>query len=102
RHLKGGQVRYVYYGIMAVYALWGLLALRLTPDPLVLAIATGVLRNVGLGATSLHALYINRKLLPPELRPPLFMQAGLVGSFIFFLGISVVVLSQQIGRLLAA
>ena len=102
RHLEGGQVRYVYYGIMALYALWGLLALRLTPDPLVLATATGVLRNVGLGATSLHALYINRTLLPPELRPPLFMQAGLVGSFLFFLGISVVVLRQQLERLLGA
>ncbi len=100
RTLKGGQVRYVYYGIMAVYCVWGLLALRLTPDPLVLAIVTGVLRNIGLGATSLHALYINRTLLPEQLRPPLLLQAGLVGSFVFFMGISAIVLNQQLERLL--
>jgi hypothetical protein len=100
RRLEGGQVRYVYYGIMSLYCVWGLLALRLTPDPLMLAIVTGILRNIGLGATSLHALYINRNLLPAELRPPLLMQAGLLGSFLFFMGISAIVFQQQLERLL--
>ncbi len=100
-HMKGGQVRYVYFTIMAAYCAWGLIALRLTPDPLVLAVVTGSLRNVGLGATSLHTLYINRKLLPEELRLPLHMQIGLVGSFLFFLGISAIAFNQQLGRLLA-
>lgn len=102
RNLEGGQVRYVYYGIMRVYGLWGLLALRLTPDPLVLAVVTGVPRNIGLGASSLHALYINRKLLPAELRPPLLLQAGLVGSFLFFTGISGIVFNQQLHSLLGS
>ena len=101
QHLEGNQVRYVYYGIMAAYAVWGLIALRLTPDPLVLAIVTGTLRNIGLGATALHALYVNRNLMPKELRPPLFLQLGLIGCFLFFLGISAIAFNQRLENLLA-
>lgn len=99
RKLKGNQVTLVYYSIMGLYMIWGLTALRLTPDPLVLAIVTGTLRNVGLGATSLPALYINRKLLPEPLRPPWYMQLGLVGCFIFFLGISMIAFEQRFSAL---
>ena len=95
QHLEGGQVRYVYFTIMALYGVWGLIALRLTPDPLVLAIVTGTLRNIGLGATALHAFYVNRNLLPRELRPPWFLQAGLIGCFFFFLGISAIAFHQR-------
>ncbi len=95
QHLKGGNVRYVYFGIMAVYAAWGFLALRLTPDPLMLAILTGTLRNIGLGVTALHALFINHTLLPRELRPPWFLQFGLVCCFFFFLGISAIAFHQR-------
>jgi len=101
RHMEGGQVRLVYYLIMGLYMIWGLIALRLTPDPLVLAVVTGTLRNVGLGATALHSLYINRNLLPSELRPPWWMQAGLVGCFLFFLGISAIAFEQRVSVLLA-
>jgi hypothetical protein len=99
RHLRGNQVKRVYYTIMLLYCLWGLIALRLTPDPLMLAIVTGTLRNVGLGVTALHALYVNRRLLPAPLQPNLFLQAGLVGCFFFFLGISSIAFHQQWMRL---
>ena len=98
--LEGGQVRYVYFTIMVLYCLWGLIALRLTPDPLVLAVVTGTLRNIGLGATSLHALIINRRLLPKPLQPGWFLQLGLVCSFVFFLGISAIAFEQRLGQLL--
>lgn len=102
RHLDGNQVKFIYYTIMALYFLWGLIALRLTPDPLFLAIVTGALRNLGLSATALHALYVNRKLLPAPLRPPLFMQASQVVCFLFFLGISAIAFHQKLGEFLAA
>ena len=50
------KVKYVYYSILSVYAVWGLVALRITPNPLVLAIATGVMWNFALGFSSLHTL----------------------------------------------
>jgi hypothetical protein len=78
-----------------------MIALRLTPNPLALAIVTATLRNIGLGATSLHTLYINRNLLPPELRSPWQIQLGLVGCFVFFLGISIIAFQQQWTRLMA-
>ncbi len=99
RHLKGHQVKNVYYIIMLAYCAWGLIALRLTPNPLVLAIVTGALRNIGLGATAIHALYVNRRLLPPQLRPGKFLQLGLVGCFVFFMGISGIAFRQQWMRL---
>ncbi len=100
QHLDGHQVKNIYYVIMFLFFLWGLIALRLTPDPLVLAIVTGTLRNIGLGATALHTLYVNRKLMPKELQMPLFMQAGLVGCFLFFLGISAIAFNQKLTQLL--
>ncbi len=100
RHLRGNQVKYIYYTIMGMYFAWGLIALRLTPDPLFLAVVTGALRNLGMSATALHALAVNRRLLPKPLRPPTIMQASQVACFVFFLGISGIALYQQVGRLL--
>lgn len=96
RHMRGNQVKYVYYTIMGLYFCWGLIALRLTPNPLFLAVLTGSLRNLGMSATALHALVVNRKLLPRELRPPVIMQVSQVACFVFFLGISVIAFYQQI------
>ena len=101
QHLKGNQVKYIYYSIMGLYFLWGLIALRLTPDPLFLAVLTGSLRNLGMSATALHALYVNKRLLPAPLRPPLFMQLSQVACFVFFLGISGIAFYQQVGRVIA-
>ena len=50
------KVKYVYYAILAVYCVWGLVVLRLTPNPLVLAIASGVMWNFALGFTAIHTL----------------------------------------------
>ena len=36
------KVKLVYYTLLALYCVWGLIALRVSPNPLVLAIATGV------------------------------------------------------------
>ena len=94
---KIGGVQNIYYGVLFSYCLWGLLALRLTPNPLVLAIVSSVCGNVGLGVSGLHTLYVNRKLMPRELRLPWYMQLGLVGAFVFFLGISGIALRQYLG-----
>ena len=53
------------------------------------------LEIAGLGVTSIHALHVNRNLLPPELRPAWYMQAGLVGCFVFFTGISGIAFYQK-------
>jgi hypothetical protein len=91
RRFGGTKVKYLYYGILIIFCLWGLLALSLF-DPLQILKISTVLQNVALGFSSLHALYITRALVPRELRPSLFMQLGVVVCGVFFLGISAVVL----------
>jgi hypothetical protein len=90
QRLHGNQVKYVYYGILLLYAIWGSIALWLF-DPLIILQIGGVLMNLAMGFSALHTLYVNRTLLPRELRPGWFMQAGTLFCGIFFLGVTVVV-----------
>ena len=71
------------------------MALRLTPNPLFLAIATGIMWNFALGFSAFHTLYVNLALLPPALRPGWLMRLGLVGCGCFYLGITAVAFQQQ-------
>jgi hypothetical protein len=89
--LGRGEVRYIYYGILAIYAVWGLVVLWFMPA-LQIAKIGAVLGNVALGFSTLQALYVNRVLLPPELRPGALLQVGTACCGVFFLGISVAVL----------
>lgn len=93
RKLGENQVKYVYYLILALYGVWGLIALALF-NPLQIAKISGVLMNIALGFTSFHTLYVNRTILPGELQPGWFSQAGTLICGIFFLGIGAVVFSS--------
>ncbi|MBI4600931.1 MAG: Nramp family divalent metal transporter [Planctomycetes bacterium] len=95
RRLEGNKVKLVYYGLLASYAVWGFVALNLTPNPLVLAVLTGVLMNFGMAFSALHVLYVNLRLLPPEVRPGWALRLGLVGSSVFYTGISAAILAQK-------
>ena len=90
KRMGGTRVKYLYYSILAMYAVWGLIVLWQFPA-LQIAKIGAVLGNVALGFSALHALYANRALLPRELQPHWFLQIGVVLCGIFFLGISVVV-----------
>ena len=83
-------MKYLYYGILIIFCLWGLVALSLF-DPLQILKISTVLQNIALGFSALHGLYVTRVLMPRELRPPVFMQLGVVACGVFFLGISAVV-----------
>ncbi len=90
RRLREDQVKSVYYGILAAFAVWGLIALTLF-NPLQIAKIGAVLGNVALGFSAFHTLYVNSTLLPRELRPNLLMRAGLVACGVFFLTITATV-----------
>lgn len=93
--LDGNKVKYVYYGFLAMNAIWGLIALRLTPNPLVLAVITGVVANFALSFSALHTLLVNVKLLPENMRPGWLTRAGLLACSVFYAGISVIAFAQQ-------
>ncbi len=101
RGLDGNKVKYVYYAMLTLYAAWGLVALRLTPNPLVLAISSAVLMNFGLGFSAMHTLYVCLVLLPQPLRPGWLMRLGLVACALFYCAISAIALHQQWPKLMA-
>jgi hypothetical protein len=82
-----GEVRYIYYGILAAYAVGGLVILTILP-PVDTAKISAVLQNIALGSVSLLSIYVNRTLLPKEVQPGWFHQLGVLLCGVFFLSIS--------------
>jgi hypothetical protein len=82
-----GEVRYIYYGILAAYAVSGLVILIQFPAVQIAKMAA-VLQNIALGSVSLMSIYVNRALLPKEVQPGWFHQLGVVFCGVFFLSIS--------------
>src|SRR5262249_4278485 len=89
KRMREDQVGYLYYGILATYCVWGLVALALC-NPLQILKIAGVLMNVALGFASWHTLYVNCSLMPRDLRPNWLMRAGTVVCGAFFLAISAI------------
>jgi hypothetical protein len=83
RAWRGGDVRFVYYTVLMVAALWGIVALRLAQPIILLQIAANVAGVVFVVAT-LHLLYVNTRLLPRELRPSRARCAVLVAMSAFY------------------
>ncbi len=83
RGWRGGDVRAVYYSVLGVAVLWGIIALRLAAPIILLQLAANV-AGVVFVVASLHLLYLNTRLLPRELRPPLWRRATLVAMSLFY------------------
>ncbi len=83
RAWRGGDVRAVYYGVLALAVAWALIALQMSTPIGLLQLGA----NIASGAfvvTSLHLLYINTRLLPPALRPPMWRRSALVFMAAFY------------------
>jgi len=83
RSWRGGDVRVVYYSVLVVISIWGILALRLT-QPIVLLTLSANMAGIVFIISSLHLLYVNTRLLPVELRPPLWRRLALVALALFY------------------
>jgi hypothetical protein len=83
RGWRGGDVRAVYYGVLAAIVLWGLVALRLA-QPIVLLKLSANVAGVVFIIASLHLLYVNTRLLPPHVRPPTWRRVLLVVIAMFY------------------
>ncbi len=91
KQMGGTHVKYIYYGILSLYGVWGLFVLWRLPA-LDIAKIGAVLGNVALGFSALQALHTNRTLLPKALQPHWLLQIGVVLCGLFFIGISLVVI----------
>jgi hypothetical protein len=83
RAWRNGDVRALYYSVLAIVVLWGMVALRLAPPIVLLTILANV-AGVVFVVASLHLLYINTRLLPQHVRPPMWRRAVLVGMALFY------------------
>jgi hypothetical protein len=83
RSWRGGDVRVVYYVTLTIISLWGILAMRLTQPIILLALGANMAGIVFI-ISSIHLLYVNTRLLPVELRPPMWRRAALVALALFY------------------
>ena len=83
RAWRGGDVRVVYYSVLTVISLWGIVALRLT-QPIILLALSANMAGIVFIISSIHLLYVNTRLLPLELRPPMWRRLALVALALFY------------------
>ena len=83
REWRNGDVRAVYYAVLAAVAVWGVIALRLA-QPIVLLQVGANIAGVIFVISSVHLLYVNTRLLPQEIRPPLWRRVMLVVMALFY------------------
>lgn len=83
RAWRGGDVRVVYYTVLILVALWGVVALRLA-QPIVLLQLGANMAGIVFVISSLHVLWVNTRLLPQELRPPMWRRCALVFMAVFY------------------
>jgi hypothetical protein len=96
RTWRGGDPRAVYYRALLAFTLWGGVAMWLA-DPLTLILIGANVAAGNFVLLSFHTLAVNRKFLPPELRPALWREAGVVLCGLSFLGLALLALLQRAG-----
>ena len=83
RHWSRGEVRAVYYTVLALIALWGSFALRLATPINLLKLSANIAGGVFV-VSSLHLLYVNTRFLPREIRPPAWRRVALAAMALFY------------------
>ncbi len=83
REWRGGDVRVVYYSVLAAFAIWGCIGLNLA-QPLTLIVLGANIAGFIFVLESIHTIVVNRTFLPAELRPPVWREAILVCCALFY------------------
>ena len=83
RSWRGGDVRVVYYSVLALVVLWGMVALRLA-QPFVLIQVGANMAGLVLVIGAIHLLYLNTRLLPAHVQPPMWRRLMLVAMALFY------------------
>lgn len=83
RNWRGGDVRAIYYALLGVAVIWGMIALKLAQPIILIQIAANV-AGVTFVIAGLHLLYVNTRLLPAHVRPGMWPRVGLVALVVFY------------------
>ena len=104
--MKADQVKYIYYTILTGFVVATLLVWLLftwldshgSPQNLMVSVIANF-GNLAIGVTSLMILRINRTLLPPQLQPRWYHQAGILCCGVFYIGLFFLVIVAKFGPL---
>jgi len=83
------RIRWLYFGAVCGYAVFGIIALTFL-NPKELLVWATCIYNAALGFSCLHVLAVNLILLPRELRPNWFIRIGLVIGGVFFTALAII------------
>jgi len=89
RTLDPKAIRYLYFGVLSVYIVFGVIMLWPEPPTTLLFIGT-LIMNFALGFSCLHTLAVNLILLPRPLRPGWFCRISLLMAGLFFLTVATI------------
>ena len=76
-------MRAIYYSLLGVAVIWGMIALKLVQPILLLQIGANV-AGVTLAIAGVHLLYVNTRLLPEAVRPGIWPRVGLIALVAFY------------------
>jgi Mn2+/Fe2+ NRAMP family transporter len=83
RRIGKGDVRYIYYAILVIFAIWGCIAINLA-RPMVLLIIGANMAAFIFVFSGVHILVVQHRFLPKEVRAPMWRQVIIVLHCIFF------------------
>jgi flagellar biosynthesis protein FliR len=83
RAWRGGDVRAIYYSLLGVIVVWGMIALKLA-QPIVLILISANVAGVTFVIAGIHLYYVNTRLLPEAVRPTMWPRVGLVALVVFY------------------
>jgi hypothetical protein len=97
---RGLHITKIYSGLLVVVTIIGAIAIQFG-SAMELFQFLGVMANVILALGAVQILLVNRKLLPPELRPSLFRQGMLIVCAAFYAIVMGIVIYDQVGKLVS-
>jgi len=76
-------VRAIYYALLGIVVVWGMIALKLAQPIFLLQVSANV-AGVTFVIAGVHLLYVNTRLLPEAVRPGQWPRVGLVALVVFY------------------
>src|SRR4051812_1856878 len=96
RQWEPHRIRFLYFGAVCAYAVFGLTSLTFW-NPQQLLEWAGNIYNAALGFSCFHVLAVNTILLPREIRPNWFIRIGLIVGGLFFSALAVIATMKLLG-----
>ena len=77
------DIRKIYYTLLVAFVIWGLMYVNITLPLIIFAISANI-ANFTMALSAAATIRLNRKVLPPELRPAVWCEFVLILNVLFF------------------